>query len=97
MDELLAAITARFRRLVVVSCGGDLGVLEGLITSDYLGHMLHRGSSQRTAETYPEGDSLVPREGPRNHVHRRGPVGQRGSMVVADRGNARGPDVVRME
>jgi hypothetical protein len=52
MDPAPVALSARFELLLDVWRGGDLGALAGLITPDYLGHMLHLPDGERTAEQY---------------------------------------------
>lgn len=55
MDELLAARSARFGLLLEVWNGvTGPAALDGLIASDYLGHMLHLAAAERTAAQYAD-------------------------------------------
>jgi len=50
---LLAARAAVFDRLLGIWNGGDPDTVHELITHDYLGHMLHLESGERTGFEYP--------------------------------------------
>ena len=52
MDAAPVVLSARFELLLDVWRGGDPAALAGLITPDYLGHMLHLSQRERTADQY---------------------------------------------
>ena len=53
METNGSARPAVFDRLLEIWNGGDPEAVRGLVTADYVGHMLHLPAGGRTAEEYP--------------------------------------------